>query len=65
VNRIAGQLPGAWRLCNFVAISEELFVTSHIPALFLFQAPEISFSMRENAVSDAYGWYDLKLLSSL
>jgi hypothetical protein len=61
-------------LCNRdnVAISEGLFVSSHIPALFFFPGPdpafrkfENAFSMRENAVSDAYGWYDLQLLNSL
>ncbi len=36
-NRIAGQLPVAWRLCNLVAISEELFDSSHIPAYFFFR----------------------------
>ena len=46
---------------------EELFVSSHIPALFLFSGPDTAFrkienefSMRENAASDAYGWYDLQ-----
>ena len=65
--KIAGPLPGAWRLCNLVAISQGLFVSSHIPALFLFSGPDTAFrkienefSMRENAASDAYGWYDLQ-----
>ncbi len=71
-NKIAGPLPGAWRLCNLVAISQGLFVYSHIPALFFFSGPntafrklENAFSMRENAVSDAYRWYGLQLLNSL
>ena len=72
VNRIAGPLPGAWILCNLLAISQGLFFSSHIPALFFLSGPntafqkfENAFSMRENAVSDAYGWYDLQLLNSL
>ncbi len=47
-------------------ISEGLIVSLQIPALFFFSGPDTafrkfknSFSMRENAVSDAYGWYDL------
>jgi hypothetical protein len=47
---------------DLVTISQGLFGSSHIPALFsfsgfntAFRKFENAFSMRENAVSDAYG----------
>jgi hypothetical protein len=44
-NKIAESLPGAWRLCNLVAIKGCLsdFVSSHIPALFFFSGPILQF----------------------